>query len=459
MDTVAATRQHWSTLRDKTIHYFNELWSNPELGNMEFHASAALCDWLESEGFEVERGACGLPTAFIARRGGAGPRIAFLAEFDALPGTDNAAVPHRQRTGKSAGHACGHNLIGPANCAAAIAASKAAREAGLDGEIVVIGTPAEEIVWGKVALLGLGAFEGIDVILTSHGDYQNGALSRPCQSVVNGELVFEGESGHGGSVRRRNALDAAELAVQSIERLRAHHFPDVSVEHVLRVGGLIPNVTPDEARLWLTARQADFERAREVFDFTMDIAGRAAEMAGVSFRHQFISATRGYLPNDTLAQHLFGALQVVGPPAWPQAEREFMTSLARACKPGEAMTLHEEVGYFDEGVDPYGQDDGEVSWRIPLGRLNWAFPEQVPLHNWALTALSGHAASHRGALMVSEALAIAGVGLLKNTRLVEAAREERARRAEGVDLGEPQYGARETMRSSPHAFWDASWVE
>ena len=136
-------------------------------------------------------------------------------------------------------------------------------------------------MWGKVAMLGLGVFDGVDAVLTSHGDYQNGSLSRPCQSVLNGEVIFLGESGHGGGTRRRNALDAAELAVQSLERLRAHHFPDTSVEHVLRVAGHIPNVTPDEARLWFTARHESFERAREVFDFAIGVAARAAEMAAI----------------------------------------------------------------------------------------------------------------------------------------------------------------------------------
>ena len=116
-------------------------------------------------------------------------------------------------------------------------------DTGVTGEVLAIGCPAEEIVWGKLALLKAGAFEGFDALLASHGDYQNGAISRPCQSVLSGEIVFLGESGHGGGVRRQNALDAAELAVQSIERLHAHHFPDTSVEHVLRVAGNMPSGT------------------------------------------------------------------------------------------------------------------------------------------------------------------------------------------------------------------------
>src|SRR5690606_33371740 len=120
------------------------------------------------------------------------------------------------------------------------AAAAAMEKLGTEGEVVLIGCPAEEILWGKVALFQRGAFEGLDAILTSHGDYQSGAVARPCQSVVHGEFVFSGESGHGGGVRKRNALDAVELVVQSLERLRGHQFPDASVEHVIRSGGLAP---------------------------------------------------------------------------------------------------------------------------------------------------------------------------------------------------------------------------
>src|SRR5262249_27312079 len=152
-------------------------------------------------------------------------------------------------------------------------------------------------------------------------------LSRPCQSVVSGEFVFVGESGHGGVGPRRNALDAAELAVQSIERLRAHHFADTAAEHVLRVGGHIPNVSPDEACIWMAARQVDYAHASNVYGFIIGIARQAAAMCGVGFREQFIAATRGYLANDTLAHVLQRNLDRVGPPRWSNEDVAWMEQL------------------------------------------------------------------------------------------------------------------------------------
>ncbi|MDH3692287.1 MAG: peptidase dimerization domain-containing protein, partial [Gammaproteobacteria bacterium] len=361
--------------------------------------------------------------------------------------------------GNPAGHACGHNQIGPANVGAALAARESMLSLDISGELVVLGCPAEEIVWGKIALLKLGGFDGIDAILTSHGDYQNGAISRPCQSVIGGEFVFYGESGHGGKVQKRNALDAAELAVQSIERLRAHHFADTGVEHVLRIGGHIPNVTPDEARLWISTRHEDFQQACDVYDFVKDVCDQAATMTKTTFQHQFISGTRGYLPNDTMAEVLYSNFEVVGPPKWSESDISWMQQLVQGSKSNSEMTLDRELGLYKEGVDPFGQDDGEASWRIPLARANWAIPLEVPFHNWTCTALSGHPASHAGPLAVSEALALTALDLFSNPSLVDEAKEELNRRRNNHTIDAPMLGAFETMTTDPKSFWDGSWRE
>ena len=209
----AAALAAWSDLVPQIVERFDSMFLVPELACLEFESMAILADWLQSHGFAVTRGAGGVPTAFVARKGnGKGPRIGILAEYDALPGLENAPLPHRTGKGRANGHGCGHNHIGPANTGAAIAAAQALQQLELDGEIVVIGCPAEEIIWGKLALQAAGIFDGLDVILTSHGDYQNGAISRSCHAVANGEFRFTGESAHSGMGTARDALAAAETA-------------------------------------------------------------------------------------------------------------------------------------------------------------------------------------------------------------------------------------------------------
>jgi len=453
-------RQALIGLRPVIERHFRMIWEEPELAAMERRAADLLCGWLEASGFDVSRGSQGIPTAFVARAGaGDGPCIGILAEYDALPGLDNEAAPVRRSRGKVAGHACGHNQIGAANVGAALAAATALSQAGTPGRIVVFGCPAEEILWGKTLMLERGLFDGCDALLTSHADYQNGVLSRPCQSVAQGEMIFYGVAGHAGSVRRQNALDAVELAVQSIERLRAHNFPDTIVEHVLRVAGVHPGITPDESRIWLSSRQQDFERVWEVYEFAVGVCRRAAEMTGTSFRHQFIAASRGYLPNDTLAEVLFRSQQQVGPPRWTPEGLDWMRQLALACAPRDQFFLDQEIGLHKEGVDPYGQDDGEVSWRIPLARVNWAVPRQVPLHHWALSALSGHPASYPGPIMAAEVLALGAAELISSPDILSRAKEELARRVKGKVLTAPRVGAKRTLIENPQSFWDCSWIE
>ena len=428
---------------------------------MEFRTAGVLSAWLTGHGFEVTRAPGGVPTAFLARkRLGDGPRIGILAEYDALPGLANEAAPRRAPIrGQRAGHACGHNHIGPANTGAGIALAEAAMAIGLGGEIVVVGTPAEELCWGKLALLKQGVFDGLDVILTSHGDYQNGALSRPCQSYLSGETIFSGEAGHGGKPGTRNALEAAERFVAEATALREAEFTDVALRHVLRVAGIMPSITPDEARVWLTARALSFERAKALFDRLVALGADVASASQVTQRHQPISGSRGYLANDVLGRTLFSALESTGLPQWTADEMAFMEALSRDVSPNAPMHLDRGLKLYDTGEDYYGQDDGEISWRIPLGRVNWAYPEEVTIHHWAWTAWSGHPASGKGALMATAALALGGIALLANPSLVAEAKTELARRTEGLDITPPIVGAWNTLTKEPERFWDATWVE
>jgi aminobenzoyl-glutamate utilization protein B len=435
------------------------LWAEPELPLLEHRAARALGDWLAGHGFAVEREAAGIPTAFVARSGGPrGPAIGLLAEYDALPGQGNLAEPRRAPDGRAAGHACGHNQLGPAQVGAAIAARDAAERAGLEGRIVVLGCPAEELLWGKLALQARGACDGLDALLTSHADYQNGAVSRPCLACVSSELVFRGVPSHAGRARWHNALEALELTAATVDRLRGSRFHDLVIGHVVRAGGLMPSITPEEARLWLTVRHVSLERAEAAYREILGLAGDAARAAGATVTAQLIAASRGYLPNDALAAVLDRSCRRVGPPAWTADDLAWMEALSRACEPAAELALARDLALHTGGTDPYGQDDGEASWRIPLGRVNWALPLAVPLHHWATTALSGSAAGLPGPLMASEALALAAVELLAEPSHLAAARAERERRVAGRPLSPPRFADVEVLARAPEAFWNATWV-
>lgn len=457
--SVDRVRALFQEIRPDIEHNFLEIWRCPELPGMEFHATDTLAQWLEKEGFEVERNKCGIPTAFSATWGNGKPVVGLLAEYDALPGVDNDATPYRKSLGNRAGHGCGHNHIGSANIGAAITAKRFLEATGGSGTIKVIGCPAEEIVWGKIALLERTAFEDIDVLLTSHGDYQNGVMSRPCQAVWNGEVRFKGASGHGGNINQCGAMDALEVAMQTVTRLRANHFPDTIVRSVIRKGGDCPVVVPDETSIWFSTRTPCFDKAKQVYEFIMDICQRVADMCGVEVSCQYISATHGYLPNDEIAETLYRNMEIVGPPVHSDEHLVWLNELANAVRPGDSFTLDRDIALYNTGTDSYGQDDGEVSWHIPLGRINWAVPEEVPLHHWAYTAMSGHKAGFAGPLMAAEVLALSTIELLENPDIVSAAQKELERRRGQKVLRNARVGAFKSLTENPESFWDASWSD
>ena len=221
----------------------------------------------------------------------------------------------------------------------------------------------------------------------------------------------------------------------------------------------MPSITPDEARVWFTVRHVDIARVRAVYGAIEHLCRDQAQDMQVAFRHQPISESRGYLPNDVLGHVLQQAMETVGPPKWSADDLAFMGDLARACGSSSILALDRSTKLHDQGHDYYGQDDGEVSWHIPLGRVNWACPQDVPIHHWGWTALSGHSAGDAGPLMAAEALANAAVEILAEPDHAARARQEHDRRIGGVPVDAPRLGAWKTMRQDPHSFWNATWVE
>jgi aminobenzoyl-glutamate utilization protein B len=277
--------------------------------------------------------------------------------------------------------------------------------------------------------------------------------------VVSAEFVFEGEASHGGLPGSNNALLGAEALIRLVEDARQSRYPDVLVRHVVRRGGIMPTITPEQSRVWFSIRCFDFTRARTIHGEIETLATKAAAETGTQVRHQFISETRGYLPNHAIGKVLDKAMHEVGTQEPSSEDVAFMKELAKACSGQHSITLENEIRFHDEGEDYYGQDDGEVSWRVPLGRVNWAYPKEIPIHHWAWTALSGHPSSHHGPLAVSQALALAAVRLVIDRTLLEAAKHEINQRTLGIEVDMPRIGATKTLTTDPKSFWDATWIE
>ncbi|MEH7381128.1 M20 family metallopeptidase [Bacillus sp. JJ1533] len=255
--------------KERYIETSHKIHANPEIGNEEFFASEQLTKILEDEGFSVEKDVAGHKTAFIARFKSEkpGPTIAFLAEYDALPGL---------------GHACGHNIIGTLSVAAAVGLSKVIAETG--GEAVVFGTPAEEggpNGSAKGSFVKHGLVEGIDAAMMIHPQGKT-SLTSPSLAVDPLDFEFIGKSAHAAAAPHKgiNALDAVIQLFNGINALRQHVTDDVRIHGIITHGGDAPNIVPDYAKARFFIRAATRTGLNEVTKRVKAIAEGAALATG-----------------------------------------------------------------------------------------------------------------------------------------------------------------------------------
>ncbi|HID15178.1 MAG TPA: M20 family peptidase, partial [Candidatus Atribacteria bacterium] len=273
MSDLKSEALNWiEKLRDEILGISKFLYENPELGSEEFKACELLTSILEKHDFSVERGFMNMKTAFKASFKGRKnkPKIAFLAEYDALP---------------EIGHGCGHNIIAATTVGAAIAISKVLPS--IDGEVIVIGTPAEEghgpYGGSKVVMAEKGAFKDIDVVLTMHplsggrAGCRQGALA-----VQSFKIVFRGKTAHASAAPHLgiNALNAVMLMFHGIDCLRQHVRKDARIHGIIVKGGEAANVIPDYAEAAITIRAADLKYLNELKEKVFNCAKGAALMTG-----------------------------------------------------------------------------------------------------------------------------------------------------------------------------------
>ena len=257
----------------------DDIWRFAELGYLEERSSERLQDYLAGHGFEVEAGAAGMPTAFVASRGTGKPVIGLLAEFDALPGLSQAAVPQRQPlVAGGAGHACGHHLFGAASALAAAALGDWLAARGLAGSVRLFGTPAEEGGSGKVYMARAGLFDDVDVMLHWHPADRNDASPYATTANKSGRFRFKGIGAHAATAphRGRSALDGVEAMNYMVNLMREHMPQESRVHYVITEGGAAPNIVPDTAEVYYYVRHPQPQQVVSLFERVVKAAEGAA---------------------------------------------------------------------------------------------------------------------------------------------------------------------------------------
>jgi len=368
--------------RQQLVQLSLNIHDNPELGLKEEKASAWLTSYLEGSGFHVERGIVGLTTAFRATYGQRSPRIALLAEYDALP---------------KIGHGCGHNIIAASAVGAGVASKSIIDQ--LRGSVVVLGTPAEESLGGKIDMVKAGAFEEIDVAMLVHPNSRNmptqGALA--CAIL---EVEFFGRPAHAAAQPHRgiNALDAMILAFTSINSLRQHIRGDARIHGIITDGGEAPNIVPAHSAALFFVRALDDDYLAELRDKVLNCFTGASVASGARLEYRW--SDKAYSPmksNMTLAE-LF---------------KQNLESLGRQVK----------------AVDPrFGlgsTDMGNVSQVVPSIHPTIAIaPPQILIHTPEFAAAAASEAGHEGLMDAAKAMAMTVVDILGQPGILDKIKQE-----------------------------------
>ncbi|MPM21643.1 p-aminobenzoyl-glutamate hydrolase subunit B [bioreactor metagenome] len=409
------------------------IWQAAELGMEEKKSTAALITLLEANGFTVEKGVAGMPTAFVATFGKGKPVIGFSAEYDALPGLSQEIGTVKKAVKNGApGHGCGHNLLGTAEVYAAVALKEALENKKIDATVKVFGTPAEELCIGKPFMAKAGLFKGLDVLLDWHPWNYNRADYDACNAYFNVKYHFKGKTSHGNSPwYGRSTLDAAMLMAHAVELLREHIRPSTAgldaantINYTFSdVGPEFPSVVPDRTTAWYVGRFDQTELMVEVME-RIDKCAKAAAMAtDTTVEIELITATHDKIPNKALAEVMHKNLEAVGTPKFTAEEQEFAAKMQR------------EVGVpvtgLDETIMPFGGgstvlcDTSEYSWFVPYVTL-WVTlaPAGLGWHNWVVASCAGSPLGKKAMKTAAKVLAATAFDTVTNPTLVKAARAE-----------------------------------
>ncbi len=414
---------------DDTAALAQQVWDWAEVGYQEEKSSGLLQSKLSEAGFTVEAGVAGIPTAFIASYGSGGPVIAVLAEFDALPGINQDASASRSPIdGKTAGHACGHNLFGAGSVGAALAIRDWLEQTGTPGTIRLYGTPAEEGGSGKVYMVREGLFDDVDIALHWHGDDQNSAAAQTSLANRSAKFRFYGVSAHaaGAPERGRSALDGVESFNYMVNMMHEHVPQDARIHYVITSGGVAPNVVPDFAEVFYYVRHPSPKGVEAIWTRLEDAARGAALGTGTDVEWEIIHGNNPLLVNEKLARMMDEKLRLVGGVDYTPAEREFAETIASTFdNPARDIASAAEVQDFEVSMGYGSTDVGDVSYAVPTVGLRTAtWVPGTSAHSWQAVAASGTSIGHKGTQVAAETLTLAAVELFTNKGLRVEAREE-----------------------------------
>ncbi|NQY06236.1 MAG: amidohydrolase, partial [Flavobacteriaceae bacterium] len=319
---IASVEKH----EKKLIELSDKIWAHAETAFNETESSKLLADYAEANGFTVERGVAGMPTAFVATYGSGKPVISVLGEFDALPGISQKAEPTKQALEEgAAGHGCGHNLFGAGSLGAAIAVKELLESGNIKGTVKFFGTPAEEKFFGKLWMAREGLFNDVDVNISWHPSAKTEADVQSSLALVDFIVEFHGQAAHASADpwNGRSASDALELYTTGINYLREHIKPTVRIHYHIQDGGQVVNVVPDYTKIWTRVRDTKRDGMLEVYERVKKIAEGAALMTNTEYEISLVSGLHEVLVNRKGGEVMQTNIELLGPITYTPEETAF----------------------------------------------------------------------------------------------------------------------------------------
>lgn len=440
----------------------DKIWDYAETAFEEYQSMDCLCNTLEDNGFVVEKGVGGVETAFSGTFGKSGPVIGFLGEFDALSGLSQeagTAQPSPIKVGGN-GHGCGHNMLGTASLAAAVAVKEYIVENNIEATVIYYGCPGEEGGSGKAYMAKAGVFDQLDIAYCWHPAGFNAVMDVSTLANYQVKYKFKGIAAHAAGAPHlgRSALDAVELMNVGVNYLREHVIQEARMHYAItNTGGFSPNVVQPEAEVLYLIRAPKSNQVEEIYQRVNDIARGAALMTGTTMEIDFVKACANVVPNKTLFQVMYKNLQEIGAPEFTQEEKEFATEIDQSA--GERpidfsmtnLTEAEQLEYMEklagkplcDCVLPFSKDKqtpvlmgssdvGDVSWNVPTAQVVTACHSlKTAAHSWQLVAQGRTSIAHKGLLYAAKTMAGSAVDTILHPEIIKEAKEELQKRLGG----------------------------
>ena len=432
------------------------IWDYAELSMQEVKSAALFVKVLKDEGFQVEEGICGIPTAFSASYGSGKPVIGLLAEYDALSGLSQAAgsTEYHELVKGGSGHGCGHNLLGAGAMAAAIGLKQYLAQTGKSGTVILYGCPGEEGVASKAYMAREGLWYGLDAALTWHPGDSSEVATGSTNSCIQMVYTFHGLASQASTApeRGRSALDAVELMNIGVQFLREHMSDKARIHYAITdAGGRSPNVVQPRSTVLYMVRPNHVSEAIELQKRVDKIADGAALMTETTYDRKFIDGLADTVPNHVLEALLHRNFTELGVPGHTAEELAFADALSRTYEGAEGIpgigskydpayaqnvkALRAEAGhamndfllplYSGAAFRPGSTDVGDVSWECPTAQISVAaWPNGCPGHSWQNVSCDGTDIGRKAAVHAGKVIAAAAIDLFADPSILDAARAE-----------------------------------